>query len=76
MYTFNFARGLEAQEQSRRKEAQMKKLENECYSLWMDMLYRLSLASYVSWQRFELTLLHSDMLHVLLCIGVCVCVRA
>ena len=42
------SRGLESQEPSRRREAQMKKLQNECYSLWMDMLYRLSLANYVS----------------------------
>ena len=42
------ARYLESQQPSRRKEVQMKKLRNEAYSLWMDMLYRLSLANHVS----------------------------
>ena len=40
-------RDLESRAPSRSKEAQMKKLRNECYSLWMDMLYRLSLANYM-----------------------------
>ena len=40
-------RDLESRESSRSRQAQMKKLRNESYSLWMDMLYRLSLANYV-----------------------------
>ena len=49
MYVYLYCvRYLESQEPSRRKEAQMKKIQNEAYSLWMDMLYRLSLANYVS----------------------------
>ena len=31
-----------------RERVKRKKLQNESYSLWMDMLYRLSLAHHVS----------------------------
>lgn len=33
---------------SYKERVKRKKLQNESYSLWMDMLYRLSLANHVS----------------------------
>ena len=36
------------EELSYRERAKRKKLQNESFSLWMDMLYRLSLANHVS----------------------------
>lgn len=41
----------ETKEMSYKERVKRKKLQNESYSLWMDMLYRLSLANHVSAQN-------------------------
>ena len=38
---------------SYKERVKRKKLQNESYSLWMDMLYKLSLANHVSAQNYE-----------------------